>query len=227
MHAGPRLIGRSRRRSGGIAWACRRLLIEPIRRGIRPLCTLLEPALAAVGQTVLGLAPSLAGEAYFGMPLWIGYAAVMDFLDRVLGVDLDRRFVDAAASCEEGVLGARRLVLCRRAPDPSELGRSGPAALRSRAFGGLSLGVELVALARGARATACDRSTDTITIEGIHAARGPERRRVMIERYRAGDAVCGITAYLRDAGARRLDADPALRHALAISIPPRRRRCRC
>ena len=48
-----------------------------------------------------------------------------------------------------------------------------------------------------------------IAIEDIHRARGSEWRRIMIERYRAGDKLHGIAAYLRDAGARPLDQDPA------------------
>ena len=48
----------------------------------------------------------------------------------------------------------------------------------------------------------------SIAIDDIHCARNPDMRRIMIERYRTGEAVQGIAAYLRDAGARRLDHDP-------------------
>ncbi len=46
-----------------------------------------------------------------------------------------------------------------------------------------------------------------ITVERIDGLRNAEIRRVMIERYRHGEAVSGAKAYLRDAGAERLDHD--------------------
>ncbi len=49
---------------------------------------------------------------------------------------------------------------------------------------------------------------ETIAIDRIHRAHNPELRRIMIERYRRGDKLHGIAAYLRDADARRLDRDP-------------------
>jgi hypothetical protein len=79
----------------GLQGRLQMLLIEPIRRGIRPLCALVERALDRVGQVVPG-EPARVG--YFGAPLRIGQAAVMDYLNRVLGIELDRRFIDAAAN---------------------------------------------------------------------------------------------------------------------------------
>src|SRR3954447_1069656 len=48
---------------------------------------------------------------------------------------------------------------------------------------------------------------ETITVEAIEAERGPELRRVMIDRYRAGNVIHGAAAFLHDAGATRLDDD--------------------
>ena len=49
---------------------------------------------------------------------------------------------------------------------------------------------------------------ETITVAAIHTA-GPQARRIMLERYRAGEPVSGIAAYLRDSGAQLVDHDPA------------------
>ena len=46
-----------------------------------------------------------------------------------------------------------------------------------------------------------------ITVAAIDGERNAELRRVMIERYRANEEVRGAGAYLRDAGAARLDHD--------------------
>jgi hypothetical protein len=48
---------------------------------------------------------------------------------------------------------------------------------------------------------------DRITLKHIDGERNAEVRRVMIERYRHGESVCGGAAYMRDAGGKRLDHD--------------------
>ncbi len=188
----------------GLQGRLQMLMIEPIRRGIRPLYALVERALDRVGPATLG---EPARVAYFGAPLWIGQAAVMDYLNRVLGIELDRRFIDAAAN---GGMFWPLDGLCFAAERPTHLNWDEAGQLHcevgpSVAFSsGLSWwhwhGVRVPQNAIEA--------PQTITIEAIHAAAGPERRRVMIERYRCGTAVSGIAAYLRDAGAHLLDRDP-------------------
>jgi hypothetical protein len=46
-----------------------------------------------------------------------------------------------------------------------------------------------------------------ISVEAIERMPSPDLRRIMIERYRAGEETHGIAAYLRDAGGVRLDQD--------------------
>jgi hypothetical protein len=48
---------------------------------------------------------------------------------------------------------------------------------------------------------------ERLTIDAIHRAPA-EARPILIERYRSGEPVHGIAAYLRDRGAERLDGDP-------------------
>jgi hypothetical protein len=48
---------------------------------------------------------------------------------------------------------------------------------------------------------------DCITVKQIKAEANTEVRRVMIERYRCGDDIDGVAAYIRDAGERLVDVD--------------------
>src|SRR5438045_9544778 len=67
---------------------------------------------------------------------------------------------------------------------------------------------DLVVLARDPDAAAGDRDPEVDRDRRYPLRPQPDMRRIMIERYRTGEAVQGIAAYLRDAGARRLDHDP-------------------
>src|SRR5207248_666219 len=186
----------------------RALVIEPVRTGpVRFLRTLVEPARTSVYKGIVGLRAGLAGWAYFGAPLWVPYAARMDYLDRVLGIPLDRSFLDAVEHC--GLFWMRNNI-CFAAERPSYLNRDeegrlhcevGPAVAYPSGWSwwhwhGTAVPQQVIEMA------------PAIAIEDIHRARNPETRRIMIERYRTGEEVQGIAAYLRDAGARRLDHDP-------------------
>ena len=182
------------------------LIVEPIRRGMRPLRIVLDTVLDASGEGELRLAAMLARFASFGGPLSFGHAALMDYLNRVLGIEIDRGFIDTAASC--GLFWALDGV-CFAAERPTHLNRNeagqlhceiGPSLAYPSGWSrwhwhGVSVPQEAV------------ETPERITVEAIHRAGGPERRRVMIERYRTGETVCGIPAFLRDSGARLLDQD--------------------
>jgi hypothetical protein len=186
----------------------RALVIEPVRTGpVRFLRTLVEPARISVYKGVVGLRAGLAGWAHFGAPLWVPYAAQMDYLDRVLGIPLDRSFLDAVEHC--GLFWMRNDI-CFAAERPSYLNRDeegrlhcevGPSAAYPSGWSwwhwhGTAVPQQVIEM------------PPTIAIEDIHRAGDPDMRRIMIERYRTGEEVQGIAAYLRDAGARRLDHDP-------------------
>ena len=186
----------------------RALVIEPVRTGpVRFLRTLVEPARISVYKGVVGLRAGLAGWAHFGAPLWVPYAAQMDYLDRVLGIPLDRSFLDAV---EHFGLFWMRNDICFAAERPSYLNRDeegrlhcevGPSAAYPSGWSwwhwhGTAVPQQVIEM------------PPTIAIEDIHRAGNPDMRRIMIERYRTGEEVHGIAAYLRDAGARRLDHDP-------------------
>jgi hypothetical protein len=186
----------------------RALLIEPVRTGpVWGLRLLVEPALNSVKKGVVGLRTGRAASAYVGAPLWVGYAAEMDYLDRVLGIPLDRRFLEAVEHC--GLFWMLNDI-CFAAERPTHLNRDeegrlhcevGPSAAYRSGWSwwhwhGTRVPQQVIEL------------PGTIAIEEIHAACNPDTRRIMIERYRTGEAVHGIVASLRDAGARRLDHDP-------------------
>jgi hypothetical protein len=185
----------------------RALLLEPIRLGpVWGLRAILESALNAVEQGVVGIRARLAGWAYFGAPLWVAYAAEMDYLNRVLGIRLDRSFIDAVADC--GLFWMLNGISFA-AERPTHLNRDGAGDLHCEVgpsiaypsgwswwhWHDIRVPQEVIEM------------PETITLEAIHHARSPELRRIMIERYRMGDRVHGVAAYLRDADARRLDRD--------------------
>jgi hypothetical protein len=186
----------------------RALLIEPIRTGpVLNLRALLESALNAVEQGVVGIRTRLAAWAYFGAPLWVAYAAEMDYLNRVIGVRLDRSFIDPVADC--GLFWMLNGI-CFAAERPTHLNRDGAGDLHCEVgpsiaypsgwswwhWHDIRVPQEVIEM------------PERITLDSIHDARRPELRRIMIERYRSGDRVHGVAAYLRDADARRLDRDP-------------------
>ncbi len=184
------------------------LLLGPIRKGpVRLLRSMVEPALDRAAQEVVGLGTRRAGWAYFGAPRRVAYAAEMDYLDRALGVRLDRSLIDAVEACSLfWVLSD----LCFAAERPTHLNRDEAGQPHCEVGPSLSYpsgwswwhwhGVQV--------SQTIIEAPETITTEAIHRVGNAELRRVMIERYRSGDTVHGIAAYLRDAGASRLDRDP-------------------
>jgi hypothetical protein len=58
-----------------------------------------------------------------------------------------------------------------------------------------------------------------ISVEAIERMPSPDLRRIMIERYRAGEETQGIAAYLRDSGGIRLDQDEAFGTLWRRAVP--------
>src|SRR5260221_13903752 len=184
----------------------RALLFEPVCTGVRSLRAFVEPPLRAIERGVLGVRTGLAGGAYSGAPLWAPYAAERDYLNQVLGVRLDRSLLDAVEAC-----GLYWMLngLCFAAERPTHLNRDEAGQLHCEVGPALSYpsgwswwywhGTQV--------AQQVIEMPQRITTEAIHRARNPEARRIMIERYRSGERVHGIAAYLRDAEARELDRD--------------------
>src|SRR5437763_16696888 len=92
----------------------RQLLMQPVRQRVRPLSALLLPTLRTAVE--VGLSRH-ADPAYFGAPRWLGTAALLDYLDRMLRLPLDRRFLDTAEGCG---LFCPRDGLCFAAAVPSD-----------------------------------------------------------------------------------------------------------
>jgi hypothetical protein len=183
-------------------------LISPIRAGLGILEGLLQPALNTVGYAVLGPKTRRAGLAYSGAPFWAPYAGKIDYVHRVLGIPLERSFLDAVESCGlywmfDGI--------CFVSDRPAHINRDEAGHLHCEVGPG-------VAYPSGWswwhwHGTRVPQSVieepERITVETIKQVRGPALRRVVIERYGHGKAIHGIAAYLRDAGARQLDQDAA------------------
>jgi hypothetical protein len=186
----------------------RTLLIEPIRAGVGNLSWLLEPALNSVGHGIVGSQTRLAGWAYFGAPLWAPYAGQIDYIHWVLGIPLDRHFLDTV---ERSGLYWTLDGICFAAERPTHINRDEAGHLHCEVGPALAypsgwswwhwhgVGVPQSVI----------EEPERITVEAIGEERHPALRRVMIERYRWGQKTHGIAAYLRDAGARRLDHDAA------------------
>jgi hypothetical protein len=142
----------------------------------------------------------------FGAPRWLGTAALIDYVNRVLKLPLDGRFLDTVECC---ALFWTLDGLCFAAERPSYFNWDEAGQLHSEVGPSVAYpsgwsrwhwhGVRV--------AQNVIEAPETITVAAIHAAE-PQARRVMIERYRAGERVSGIPAYLRDSGARLLDRDP-------------------
>jgi hypothetical protein len=183
-------------------------LVMPIRAGVGILSELLEPALNVVGYGVPRVKIRHAGLAYSGVPFWAPYAGLRDYVHQVLGIPLDRSFPDAVESC-----GLYWMLdgICFAAERPTHLNRDEAGHLHCEIGPG-------VAYPSGWswwhwHGTRVPQSVieepERITVERIEQVRSPALRRVMIERYRHGEATHGIAAFLRDADAHRLDHDAA------------------
>jgi hypothetical protein len=184
------------------------LVVGPIEAALEsgiggPLRRLLRQVISGLDQRL-----RTAAEAHLGAPLGLGFAAEMDFANQVLGLPLDRSFVDLA---ERGGLFWVFDGLCIAADRPSHINRDpegrfhgevGPSiAYRSGwswwHWHGTEVEREII------------EEPHRITLDAIDRMRSPELRQIMIERYRAADKTHGHSAYLRDAGGVRLDDDPA------------------
>jgi hypothetical protein len=147
-----------------------------------------------------------AAQAYLGAPFWLAHAGQMDYANDVLGVPMDRGFIELVARCGlfwifDGI--------CIAAERPNHINRDeagqlhcevGPSiACRSGwswwHWHGTEVWQSLI------------EEPQRISVEAIERMPSPDLRRIMIERYRAGEETQGIAAYLRDAGGVRLDED--------------------
>ena len=161
----------------------------------------------ALRQVAAGLDQRLriAADAHLGGALGLGQAGQMDFANQVLGLPLDRGFIDLVARCS---LFWVRDGMCFAAERPSHIHRD--AAGRLHCEVGPSIAFRSGWSWWHWQGRQVDREIieepERITTEAIERMAAPELRRIMIERYRWGEEIHGIAAYLRDAGVR-LDQD--------------------
>jgi hypothetical protein len=183
-------------------------LVTPIRAGLGILTGLLQPALNLVGYGVARIRIRHAGLAYSGAPLWAPDAARIDYAQRVLGIPFERGFLEAVESC-----GLYWMLdgICFAAERPTHINRDVAGRLHCEVGPGVAYpsgwswwhwhGVRVP--------QNIIEEPETVTVETIKHVRSAALRRVIIERYRHGEATHGVAAYLRDAGGVRLDHDAA------------------
>jgi hypothetical protein len=183
-------------------------LVMPIRAGVGILSELLEPALNVVGYGAARVKIRHAGLAYSGAPLWGAYAGLRDYVHQVLGIPLQRSFIDTVESC-----GLFWMLdgICFAAERPTHINRDEAGHLHCEVGPGVAYPSGWSWWHWHGTRVPQDviEEPERITVEAIERVQRPALRRVMIERYRHGHATHGVAAYLRDAGARRLDHDPA------------------
>ena len=162
----------------------------------------------ALGQVTAGLDERLraAAEAHLGAPLGLGSAAQLDFANQVLGLPLDRGFIELAEHCGLFWIADG---LCFAAERPNHIKRDPAGALHSAEgpsimlrsdwswwhWHGSEINREII------------DAPERITVEAIEGMSARHLRRAMIDRYRWGDEIHGVAAFLRDAGGVRLDHD--------------------
>ena len=180
------------------------LLSEPVGRGVRPFRALVLPALRSAAEAGLS---RHADPTCFGAPRWLGTAALIDYLNRVLKLSLDRRFLDTVERC--GLFWTLD-GLCFAAERPSYFNWDEAGQLHCDVGPSLAYpsGWSWWHWHEVRVAQNVIEAPETIAVTAIHAA-GSQARRIMLERYRAGEPVSGIAAYLHDSGAQLVDHDPA------------------
>ena len=161
-------------------------------------------------QVIEGLEQRLhtAAQGYLGAPFWLAHAGQLDYANEVLGIPLDRGFIELAQGC--GLLWIFDGI-CIAAERPSHINRDESGELHCEVGPSIACrsgwswwhwhGTEVW--------QALIEEPQRISIEAIERMLSPDLRRIMIERYRAGEETHGIAAYLRDAGSVRLDRDAA------------------
>jgi hypothetical protein len=149
-----------------------------------------------------------AAQAYLGAPFWLAHAAQLDYANEVLGIPLDRGFIELVQRCGLFWIFDGVCIAAERPShiNPDEAGQLhcevGPSiALRSGwswwHWHGTEVWQQLI------------EEPQRISVEAIERMPSPELRRNMIERYHVGEETHGIAAYVRDSGSVRLDEDEA------------------
>jgi hypothetical protein len=171
-------------------------------------------------QVIEGLDQRLhtAAEGYLGAPLWLAHAGLLDYANQVLGIPLNRGFIELVQLCGlfwifDGI--------CIAAERPSHINRDEAGHLHCEVGPSIALrsgwswwhwhGTEVW--------QALIEEPQAISVEAIERMPSPDLRRIMIERYRAGEETHGIAAYLRDAGGIWLDQDAAFGTLWRRSLP--------
>ena len=119
----------------------------PIARAVDGVLRHTRIALEMVGRRVSSPVLRTAAAAWLGGSQSLTHAAQRDYADQVLKVPMDRKLCRDDGKLR-ALLDPRRGLLCLGAPTIRKARRGGPTPRRGRAFDGLPLRLELVALAR-------------------------------------------------------------------------------
>ena len=149
-----------------------------------------------------------AAQAYLGAPFWLAHAGQLDYANEVLGIPLDRGFIELVQ--RTGLFWIFDGI-CIAAERPNHINRDEAGQLHCEV--GPSIGCRSGWSWWHWHGTEAWQQLieepQRISVEAIERMPSPELRRIMIERYRAGEETHGIAAYLRDAGGVRIDQDEA------------------
>jgi hypothetical protein len=183
-------------------------IIVPLWRAVDGILLFTRKSLELVEHRVRGPESRIAAAAWLSRTLCIAHAAQMDYADRVLKVPMDRSYVDTMESC-----GAYWSLdgICFAAERPRYINRDEAGRLHCEVGPSMAYrsgwswwhwhGLEVAQYV-----VEEPQRISVRTIEGVHS---PELRRILVDRYRHGEEMHGAAAFLRDAGAKRLDHDPA------------------
>jgi hypothetical protein len=178
----------------------------PLRQAVDGILDLPWRSLALVEHMARDqLTRAVAGAGFGGRP-GITKAAQLDYANRILGVPIDRSFIDTMQSCGwywvlDGLcFAAERFAWIKRDAMGRPHSEAGPSvAYRSGWSWWHWHGFEVPQYVIDDPA-----KISLPTIEGVNS---PELRRILIERYRHGEEPNGAAAFLCYGGARRLDHD--------------------
>jgi uncharacterized protein DUF6745 len=161
-------------------------------------------------QVIEGLEERLhtGAQSYLGAPFCLAHAGQLDYANEVLGLPLDRGFIDLVQHC--GLFWVFDGI-CIAAERPSHINRDEAGQLHCEV--GPSIACRSGWSCWHWHGTEVWQSLieepQRISAEAIERMPSPGLRRIMIERYRTGEETHGMAAYLRDVGGARLDQDEA------------------
>jgi hypothetical protein len=180
----------------------------PISAAVDGILRHTRMALRMVERRARGPISRTVAAAWLGSTEAITQAAQQDYAERVLNIPIDRSFVETMENCgpywtlDGFCFASARPKFINRDEDGRLHCEVGPSMAYPSGWSwwhwhGLEVAQYVV------------EEPQRISLATIEGMGSPELRRILIDRYRHGEEIHGAAAYLRDAGATRLNHDPA------------------